>query len=639
MQKSIILATAAASAFLAMKAAPVSVTDPGLAFKRTDTVRATTFVPIFKVDAETRTVYGRLADETEDLTGEVFDYDTSAPLFRTWSENAQKASGGKSAGNLRVMHGLKVAGKLVEITFDDAAKTIDIAAKVLDDQEWAMVEEGAYTGFSLGGRYLKKWKDAETKKTRYTVNPFEASLVDLPCIPTATFSFKAAGGEERQVEFVGWTPSTEEIAAKAAELAGEGVEVTDEHTGAALEALQAEYIQRAAETEVPAEVVAAEEAAEPAAEGAPAVEATEEPAEPAAGAEGAGKGAQAEDHGFEQVWRDRVDGSVHASKAAARAHRAQVEAQAETEGSALGAALTGLKAAIGGDPEAEAQPTSWVVDGAAEAFAAHASVHQLYTETVASKGIHDVRSLASILQDLQWLTDNSICEAGHEKDGSPVPAQLLNHLRSLSSTLVTMAKEETSEMIARLQKLGVDVRIFEAPADGGAVTRAVEVQHGEAAKADGAEAEPAVVTVSAEVMADVEKAAGLIPAGWGDAGGEPEPTDWATKAAQLEARNAALEAQHGEVAELVETATKTIADLRADVDRLKAEPLPGAPRTGARVVTKAEDVRPGSEGAAAPAIDVSNPDAALKALVEKHGQEAVSAAAIKLAHQTPRRMG
>ena len=213
--KTIMLAGACALAFKAAMAAPVQAQDLGLAFKRSETVTATCFVPIYRVDAETRTVYGRLADETPDLTGMIFDYDTSAPLFKTWTDNAMKTTGGKSAGNLRVMHGLKVAGKLNEVTFDDVAKTIDIAAEVVDEAEWEMVEKGCYTGFSLGGRYVKKWKDkTDAKKTRYTVNPFEASLVDLPCIPTATFAMKTANGEE-QVEFVGWVPTDEQITAIA----------------------------------------------------------------------------------------------------------------------------------------------------------------------------------------------------------------------------------------------------------------------------------------------------------------------------------------------------------------------------------------------------------------------------------------
>ena len=36
-------------------------------------------------------------------------------------------------------------------------KRIEICGKVVDDAEWQKVEEGVYTGFSQGGRYLKRW--------------------------------------------------------------------------------------------------------------------------------------------------------------------------------------------------------------------------------------------------------------------------------------------------------------------------------------------------------------------------------------------------------------------------------------------------------------------------------------------------
>jgi hypothetical protein len=71
-----------------------------------------------------------------------------------------KASGGKSFGNIRGQHNPKIAaGLLKSIEFDDEAKRIDFCAKIVDDQEWAKVEEGVYTGFSPGGSYAKRWPD------------------------------------------------------------------------------------------------------------------------------------------------------------------------------------------------------------------------------------------------------------------------------------------------------------------------------------------------------------------------------------------------------------------------------------------------------------------------------------------------
>jgi hypothetical protein len=156
------------------------------------------FVPITKVDIEKRLVYGTLAEEIPDNSGEIFDYVTSKPNFEKWSGDFEKITDGKSLGNLRAMHKTIAAGKLTSISFGDEFKRIDISAKVVDNDEWEKVQEGVYTGFSVGGKYQKRWADGEL--TRYTAIPNEASLVDRPCIPTATFTMiKADGTTEDKV--------------------------------------------------------------------------------------------------------------------------------------------------------------------------------------------------------------------------------------------------------------------------------------------------------------------------------------------------------------------------------------------------------------------------------------------------------
>ncbi len=145
------------------------------------------FLPLAKVDLDRRLVTGVATAETPDRSGEIFDYASSKPYFEKWSAEAQAASGGKSLGAVRAMHGSVAAGKLTDIAFDDDAKRITVAAKIVDDDEWRKVQEGVYTGFSQGGRYVKRWADADSGLTRYTAEPHEISLVDLPCVPDATF--------------------------------------------------------------------------------------------------------------------------------------------------------------------------------------------------------------------------------------------------------------------------------------------------------------------------------------------------------------------------------------------------------------------------------------------------------------------
>lgn len=164
---------------------------------------AVAFFQLGKVDEVKRLVFGRAVQSTPDKAGEVFDYAASKPHFEKWSGEQMAASGGKSAGNIRSMHktdssaGIVVPGGL---TFHDDEQAIDLCVKVVDDQDWAKVMAGAYTGFSIGGRYGKSWQDGNLK--RYEALPSEISLVDRPCVPTATFfDVQKADGTLAKVEF------------------------------------------------------------------------------------------------------------------------------------------------------------------------------------------------------------------------------------------------------------------------------------------------------------------------------------------------------------------------------------------------------------------------------------------------------
>lgn len=180
------------------------------------------FIPMTKYDAEKGIAYGVAASSTLDRAGEIFDYAGSKPYFEKWSANAVKATAGKSAGNLRSMHGAIAAGLIQSISFNDDDELIEVAAKVVDANEQKKCEEGVYTGFSMGGKYIKKWKDGDAQ--RYIADPYEISLVDLPCIPDATFEYvKGAATEIRKfhIEPAGEIkqPSNDDVVAEAHKLA------------------------------------------------------------------------------------------------------------------------------------------------------------------------------------------------------------------------------------------------------------------------------------------------------------------------------------------------------------------------------------------------------------------------------------
>jgi hypothetical protein len=178
------------------------------------------FAQITKIDASRREVHGILAEEGVDKAGEIFDYATSKPYVQQWSDNAvtQTALAGQdiSFGNLRSQHNPKIAaGKLISIDFDDDAKKIPIIARIVDDAEWLKVTEGIYTGFSIGGDYVRRWADGAN--VRYTANPKEVSIVDSPCMYGATFTMVKADGSTVERQFQ--TTDLSELTGRIAELA------------------------------------------------------------------------------------------------------------------------------------------------------------------------------------------------------------------------------------------------------------------------------------------------------------------------------------------------------------------------------------------------------------------------------------
>lgn len=190
-------------------------------------------VHITKVDESKREVWGTAAIEEVDQTNEILDYATSKPLFEGWSKNFQAATAGKSFGNLRSMHDAKIAaGKLISFAADDSTKSFQIGAKVVDDKEWKKVTEGVYTGFSIGGSYVKTWNDPDIDGvTRYTAKPGEVSLVDNPCISGATFEFIRSTGASELRKFVQPTRLTDTDVDRIAKAVKKGMdpdcEVTD----------------------------------------------------------------------------------------------------------------------------------------------------------------------------------------------------------------------------------------------------------------------------------------------------------------------------------------------------------------------------------------------------------------------------
>lgn len=374
------------------------------------------FIPLTKVDAAQRLVWGSF-DETPDRAGEVCDYATAKPAFQAWSDSMAKASDGQNLGNIRGQHDLKkAAGKLIEISFDDAAKRVDFCAKIVDDQEWLKVEERVYTGFSPGGSYAKRWKDGDNY--RYTPRVGELSIVDVPCNPSATFTLVKADGAEEEVEFVlgkAYEPGNDVTKARAEDMAkaADGTTFKD-HVVQARADLIAENAAAAL-----AKMAGAPEVAEPVVAHAPA---------------GGAAAADALEAAFAKADAVLVTGDVSGSPMLAYA-----------------AAITGglVKcdtALLITPPSSEA--VALIGADLAKSIEAAAAIRAV-AEPILAKGMYSISDAVSSLQSFAWLTQDVCYDASYENDGSPLPQMAVNIVNSIKGFLIALVEEEVAEMLAR----------------------------------------------------------------------------------------------------------------------------------------------------------------------------------------------
>lgn len=161
------------------------------------------YAPLAKVEATEdggREVSGFATLEKLDKQNQIADYETTVEAFKTWSDEIQAASGGKSKGNIREMHQPKAVGKVIDWFpsekaekddggNDNLVKGIYVTVRVPPSQTETIekLDEGILTGFSIGGKYAKKWMDISLGKMRYTPKLSELSLVDNPAVPGATY--------------------------------------------------------------------------------------------------------------------------------------------------------------------------------------------------------------------------------------------------------------------------------------------------------------------------------------------------------------------------------------------------------------------------------------------------------------------
>jgi hypothetical protein len=387
------------------------------------------YVPITKVDEVQRLVYGTLASETVDKTGEVFDYESSKPLIKEWSGEIEKATEGKSVGNLRFMHTKEVVGKFVQMECDDEKKSVEVCAKVSDDKRWQQVVDGEVTGFSVGGSYERRWTDKDGLK-RYTAKPSEGSLVDNPANPDAHFTMVKTDGSTELRKF--HAPAPEKPALDPTRGIDDGVIQgfkTDDgeffmtkaearkHRDELAKAAEAAPSPLDAALAGLAEAVTKAEAAQP------------KPVEPVEKREfsdkqredAADKGEALPDGSFPIKNKDDLGNAVKAygrakNKKAAKAH------------------IIKRAKDLGADGEL---PDSWKDTDAGKA----ARADEL------RKDLSTVARLAVLIQELEWVQESTEWETEREGDESKVPEELKKSITDLCACLRAMVEEETNEML------------------------------------------------------------------------------------------------------------------------------------------------------------------------------------------------
>lgn len=581
------------------------------------------FLPIRKVDEEQRLVYGVITEETLDKSGEVMDYAGSKPLFEKWSNGIAEATEGKSYGNVRVMHTNKVAGVLnQELVFDDEAKTIEACAKVIDDAEWAMVMAGGYTGFSIGGRYQKRWEADGVK--RFIAEPVEVSLVDNPCVPTATFSLLKADGAEEEVEFQLWSPSNEDVAAAATQLAkdaGSGTWV-DYLEQARADLLKAHAAETDEELDEEADKTASEETAdddkpkdeEESDEDDDSDEGKKKKAAKATDEEGdddAEDASKSADDELEQVWK-ATDGRTFKKKADASAHQATLSTS-----DPLSKALAGLRAELDGADSTEVDPQVALITTTGQEVTKWQGLltksRELFGEHCVAKGLYQVGRLAELMESLGYVCSSSCWERQAEGDDSPVPEMLANGLVQLGGALVTMAQEEVQEMIMEMQERGLDIDTIISTLPE-MVENAAAIEMVKSETADLAKAGSRHSKTDKERLKQVYRL--LKELGVED----DEDKETSEKLAKFDSTTA----ENERLQKVINDAVPAIEALKKDVAALKAQPMPSAGRTS--VVTKGQE-----DGT----TDTNAGPVSLEKLIETHGADALAQAAIKVSQRTP----
>jgi hypothetical protein len=598
--------------------------------------QARVFIPLRKVDEENRLVYGTITEEILDKSGEMMDYDMSKPHFEKWSGDIEAATGGLSKGNVRVMHGMVAAGKLTDITFDDDAKTIDVCAKVVDDNEWEKVLEGVYTGFSVGGSYGKKWTEDVngTKIKKFEAKPMEVSIVDNPCVPTATFQFNKADGSVEPIMFkvaaeaaetamveadkdrvdasavvteaAGEAalpqPTNDEVVSKATDMAkaaGDGTTWMDHVTAARDELVKGT---------TPPKDKKDEEVEDDEADGKTDKKAADKK-KPAVDAKSDDKAEKTTPAGVMQKWVTS-DGEAFEKKEDAVGHENSLVVVEDDAAEKLRKALANAVETIEGAEAGEVEASVFTdLDRMHKAFVELDQPRQQDGAPALEKGMWTVRRFADLLGNAADLTRSIKAEGvleGDDGEDANVSTAIKGTLTTLGDNFLTYAKQQVTELLA-----GIDTDVVSVSSCYDYYYRAAE------ADPENTLAKDCAALIDA-VKDDIEPLAETMEKAWGTGASVVNGDE------SLQKNFDDLKKRYDRLEGVANTAVEQVEGLVKRVKMLEDTPLPRAPR-GVAPDKEAD----GFFGKAASHEDKMT---MLSQLIKEHGPDGVATLMIKAAH-------
>jgi hypothetical protein len=409
------------------------------------------FIKLVKVDEAKHTVLGIATSEVPDQDGEIADYAASKKAFTSWSQDfiSKTSSTGAdlSLGNIRLMHGLEIAGKAVRIEFKDEQKQIWLESEPVDDRVWNLVKGGFVTGYSIGGSYA--WKRQDGSHMRYGPSLSEVSYVDNPCNKDAAFAVVKLDGSVEMRKFADPKNLSDEAKDALSKTApGISPEELQKAIADGIEKSPVLNEIRKALVKEPVDVFHHECKICP----------VEKDAK-----QKAGKDLHVSDYAYvgsandTATWKLPIHDAAHVRDALAGFNKAQdipasekstvktrIIAAAKTHSVEVNAAL---KACLATLTEVIAK-----VDTSKE----ETILAKLKNEFRGSiyKSLYEVGHLAELLESLSWLCLTTAYERVQEGDDSAIPDELHEHVKGLATILMDLVEEETRELLTANGGLG-----------------------------------------------------------------------------------------------------------------------------------------------------------------------------------------